>query len=336
MEWIKRNLFFVIIGAVALVLMVLAGVFAFKKYGEDQAVQEELNRLSAEWQRLTSASVFPNQENIELAKKEQKRLKEFRGQLEQLFAPAPAVPKMDDQGFKAYLAKTISDLTNAANRAHVALPAKDYSFTFTAHTKAFQFAPGSIETWMLQLADIKSICNILYQAKVNALDVIQRAPVSANDSGAGEFLAATIYTNQGGTFFAPYLISFRGFSPDLANVLEEMSHSTNCIIVKSVNVTPSTAALLPSILIAPPGPRRPVVYQQPAYRPPVGETVGEFDRYSGGKGGPPPTSRPTVPVATAPAPVAGRPAPTAATTVLGEKPLQITLQLEVLRLGTHK
>ena len=41
----------------------------------------------------------------------------------------------------------------------------------------------------------------------------------------------------------PYQITFRSFSPEIGGVLEGMLRSTNCMIVKSINVVSATTPL---------------------------------------------------------------------------------------------
>jgi hypothetical protein len=332
MQWIKRNLFFVVGGVVALALMGAAGWFVYTNIQKDREIQEGedgLQKQVSEAQRLSTAPASPTEENIKAAKEETRRLKEFRTSLKELFAPAPVFPKTDDKGFKDFLEKNISELTMAASNANVLLPVgpnnEKFGFTFSTHRNQFQFSPGSIEPWMEQLSDIRSIAQILFQSKVNALDTIQRVAVSKDDTAPSDFLAGTILTNQAGTTFAPYLTSFRCFSADLASVIEKFSRSTNCIIVKTVNVVPS-AVPLPTGNLNQPAPARRYFAPQPQAVVRPAEDYAVERRY--GKGGP----APAVPQPTQVAPRTAAAATPSAVTVLTEKLLQVTLLLEVVRL----
>src|SRR5688500_12599734 len=82
MPWIKRNLGLVIGGAVALVLLAVAGYYLWSKYQEDLAATAELDEATQRFQGLLSRPVHPGTEsgkvnNIELARQEVKRLEEF-------------------------------------------------------------------------------------------------------------------------------------------------------------------------------------------------------------------------------------------------------------------
>lgn len=322
MDWIKKNLVFVISCAVAVALMIAAGWFAFSNQQDEAAVQEELNQLVQDWQRLNSSAQYPSQENIEAVKADQKKLKTVRGEVAKLFPPAPAYPKMDDQGFARFLGTTIAELRDGANRAGVFLP-DNYDFTFATQRKSLNFRGGSIDAWLTQLEQIKAICGVLYQARVNVLDSIQRVPVSSLDGGGPDFLGASIVSNSFGVF-TPYQVSFRTFTPEVAAVLDGMMHSTNCMIVKSISVVPATVALPAAAggTAAAPTQQR---LAQVVTRPQRYVAPGE----EGGKGG---GVRP--PVAGQPGAAAKPGAPTAPpVTVVSEQPLQVTILLDSARLN---
>src|SRR4051812_28889440 len=110
MAWIKRNLFFVVGGSIALLLMGLAGFYLFSNLRKDSAVTEELNQQISELHRIYDAPVHPGTEtvdNIGTAKQQQKQVNEFLGEARKLFVPVPTYQKTDDQGFNNLLLNTI-------------------------------------------------------------------------------------------------------------------------------------------------------------------------------------------------------------------------------------
>lgn len=323
MPWIKRNLPFVIGGAVALVLLGVAAFFFFSNLKKDRAVTEELNAQIAELRRISEQSVHPGTEtvdNIGAAKKEQQRVREFLGNARKLFVPVPLYQKTDDRGFNNLLGLTIDELQLGASNAGVLLPPQ-YGFTFQAQRGKLSFAPGSIEPWTAQLSEIKAICSILYAARINALEGLRRVPVSIDDpTGTADYLNAMIVTNDI-SVVTPYEISFRSFSGELGAVLDGILRSTNCLIVKTLNIEPSKV---------PVGGANPNFQQpgfNPAYTPIPPPSRNNFidPRYA-------PEGVAARPVA--PAPVAGaRPAaPTAPVIFQSEKPLHVTLLIDVVKL----
>ncbi|MFN7139597.1 MAG: hypothetical protein ACK4UN_09670, partial [Limisphaerales bacterium] len=209
-------------------------------------------------------------------------------------------PKMSDQAFAGLLGRTIAELRNKATASGVALP-QQYDFTFAAQRRALNFPAGSIDNWIPQLNDIVAISDALFQARVNALDGIKRVPVSSQDVGEADFLTANIVSNQFAVF-TPYEVSFRGFTPELAAVLEQMQRTTNFVVIKSVSVAPApiSAAAGDGMQVAPvrmqQDPRRRV--PQPGVQQRRGVQAGAV-----------------------------------AETVIAEQPLQVTLQLDVVKLN---
>ena len=94
-----------------------------------------------------------------------------------------------------------------------------------------------------QLGEVKTICDVLFNSKINALDSIQREPVSADDTAGlpADYTADRSVTNN----FAvctPYTLTFRCFSTDLADALVGFASSKHGFVVKNISVTPANMA----------------------------------------------------------------------------------------------
>lgn len=329
MSWIKRNLPFVIGGVAALLLLGFAAFYLFSNLKKDSAMTEELNQQISELRRIYDAPVHPGTDavdNIGAAKKEQKRITEFLVEARKLFVPVSPYQKTDDQGFNNLLLNTIYELQTGASNAGVVLPPQ-YSFTFLAQRGKLTFKPGSIEPWTAQLSEIKSICNILYAARINALEGLRRVPVSLDDGGTPDYLTTTVITNDI-SIVTPYEVTFRSFSGELGAVMDGILRATNCFIVKTLNVEPSK--FVPGI--GPGGqPLSPTSALPPGAVPTGRYPVGSrFDTSPDG----PPGFRPLVPPPTA---VTGRPAVAGAPLIfLGERPLRVTLLIDVVKLKPQR
>ena len=95
----------------------------------------------------------------------------------------------------------------------------------------------------MQLGEVKNISEILFAARVNALDGIQRVRVSDDDTAGpqADYLEDVSVTNNLAVL-TPYAITFRSFSPELAAVLAGFAASPNGMIVKAINIRPAGAA----------------------------------------------------------------------------------------------
>lgn len=252
MSWIKRNLFFVIGSLVALILMGLAGWFLFSKWSLNNEVLATLNSDYEELKRLNSAPLHPGSgsvNNIQLAKEQREQLRDYLKKIGPYFQPVPRIPdlaKITDRDFSAALSQTVEQLRAAATNASVALPPDSYSFSFTSQKSKISFAPGSLNRLAIQLGEIKAIAEILFDAKINALDNLRRERVSQDDSFGlqTDYLSEKTETNALAVV-TPYELTFRCFSSELAAVLGGLASSSHAFLVKSLNVELAPAVAAP-------------------------------------------------------------------------------------------
>src|SRR5437899_4693138 len=142
MDWIKRNLYFVIGSAVALLLMGLAGFYLYSKWNLNNEIVKQLDEQYAKLDGLNKQKPHPGEpgkiDNIEEAKNQQKQLRATIGKTKPYFqriAPIPDVPKLADADFSRALSRAIDQLQKDAASASVSLPPKlasgsAYSFSF--------------------------------------------------------------------------------------------------------------------------------------------------------------------------------------------------------------
>lgn len=365
MDWIKRNLYFVIGSVVAVVLMGLAGFYLWTKYDLNNQIMTKLNEMYAELGRLNSEVPHPGSgtiDNVQEAKKQQQQLVQLNQRVREHFqriAPIPDSAKVSSQEFSTALSRTVDQLQRDATNASVTLPA-DYSFSFAMQRRRVTFAPGSLEPLSIQLGEVKAICDILFAAKINSLDCIRRERVSTDDSQGPQ----TDYLDQKSTtnelaVVAPYELAFRCFSSELASVLAGFAASPNSLVVKTLNVEPAPSAMSDATMqpfaaapVAPvyaPPPRQftpggaeggmeaAMMRRRYGLRGPGGEPGGAAAggiplRMPGAAPGytPPPVA-PAYP-ATGTAPAASAAAKGGLPTVLDEKQLRITMLVQVVKL----
>jgi len=269
MSWIKRNLYFVIGSAVALALMGLAGWFLYSKWALNNEILTSLNTDYEELRRLNSQRPHPGNEkinNIKAAQEEQKQLADFIQSTRRYFQPIARIPspedapEVTDHDFSAALSRTIDQLQKDATNASVILPA-NYNFSFEAEKQRVSFAKAGLVPLATQLGEVKTICDVLIQAKINSIDNIRRERVAAEDSGSGglqtDYLTEKTTTNEL-AMLSPYEVTFRCFSTELGTVMAGFGCSPHGLIVKTINVEPAPASTTTE---------QPVFAQMPAYAP---------------------------------------------------------------------
>jgi hypothetical protein len=251
MGWIKRNLFFVVGGVLALGLLGGAGFFIWQGWSLNSDASVKLNEIYGKLQELAQSPLQPGNNkvnNTEEAKAQEKQVLDWIASAGKYFQPIPAVPPGATVPSAAYaeaLRQTIDLLQHEAESASVTLPPK-YDFSFSAQRSLVRFAPGSLEPLAAQLGEVKAISEILFAARVNDLDSIQRVRVSDDDTAGlqSDYIDQRPITNDL-AIITPYVVTFRCFTPELARVVSGFATSPNPFIVKSVTVQPASATTNP-------------------------------------------------------------------------------------------
>ena len=246
MGWIKRNLFFVIGGVIALILLGGSGFYIFQGWSRNSTASASLNEVYSTLNNLAGQNPGPGNEatnNTDIAREQYQQIRDWIASGSGYFQPIPAIPagSVTSETFAAALRLTISQLQKEADAASVALPPK-YDFSFAAQEPIMQFSPDSLPLLSVQLGEVKAIAETLFSARINNLDGIQRSRASEIDiSGPqGDYTDKQSVTNDL-TIVTPYIITFRSFTPEIARVISAFATSSNAFIIKSINVEPAGA-----------------------------------------------------------------------------------------------
>ena len=339
MSWVKRNLYFLIGGIVALVLLGAAGWYLYSKWDPNNTNLASLNQAYADLKTLNDKNPNPGGDNIKIAKEQKNELFDYMGRARKYFQripPIPDLPKKTDRDFASALSRAIDQLRRDSTNASVTLQ-ENYNFSFQAEKLKINFEQRGLEPLSTQLGEVKAICDVLFQARINALDGLRRERVSADDQSgpATDYLGENSTTNAQ-AIMTPYEVSFRCFSPELASVLAGFASSPSGWIVKTINV--EAAGTLPTEVSGAPAPPPPIVNYAPPPPQPSAQQLEvqrygqELSRYGQGRrygeGTPRPQPQPQPYVAPAAAPKGGGGLPV----VVDEKQLKVTLQLAVVKL----
>lgn len=321
MDWIKKNVGFVVGLGVAMLSLGGAVYYVLQAGTARDEARAALEQKNAELDALVKREVYPNKANIDAAKKEQETVAKFIREARTRFGLLEDVKSLDNGTFKSLLESTIGQLEREASQAGVKLPSDKYSFTFTEQRKQLQLASSSLPAFSRELSDIENICGILFGAKIHSLIGLKRYGVGTNEGFANpdvipgkkpatnDLVGASIYG---------YEATFQCFSSELGDVVEGFVKSPNCYLVKTLNVEPASANSADSTGLT----GNPM---------PFGGGMGGMDpalasRYGLGARSRYGPAQPQLPAAPAAAPKANEPA-------LEEKPLKVTLGLEVIKLA---
>ena len=312
MGWIKRNLFFVIGGVVALGLLGAGGFYIYKDWTRNSEASDKLNEIYGTLKNLQQQKPSPGNskiDNTKIAREQHRQLRVWIDAAGKYFQPIPPIPadNVTSETFAGELRRTVDALQHDAAGAGVALPPK-YNFSFSAQQPLMKFADGSLEPLAVQLGEVKAIAEAVFATHVNALDSLQRVRVSADDAAgpAGDYIDDHAVTNSLAVF-TPYVVTFRCFTPELARIISAFAAASNTFLIKAINVQPAGGITATPV--------------DAAGGMPGGTMPG---RYYPGMAGfmPPPPATPT-------APVAGK---GGLQTILKEQLLRVTLEVEFVKL----
>ncbi len=247
MSWIKRNPYFLACCVVALGLMGWGGFYLYTAVSGEREITQKIAESYKQLSDLYHQTPSPGSgdtDNIKAAKEQRAEIEAYikkAGGYCRRPAAIPDEPKVINADFAAQLRNTVAQLEHDAANSSVQLP-HDYYFTFESQRHLMLFDPASLDKMAVRLGEIKAICDVLLDAKINALDGIRRELVSTPDDKN-----ATDYLGQSTTVtplaeMTPYEVTFRCFSTELAAVLSGLANSPYCFLVKTINVEPAVAA----------------------------------------------------------------------------------------------
>jgi hypothetical protein len=250
MAWIKRNLFFLIGSLIAVALMVVGVFYLLGQINDESQVTEDIQKQYAELTRLAGQKPHPGNDkinNIQAAKDQEAALRKYIEKERALFQPIDPIPnlpanKLNNADFARELRNTVADMRHSATNQGVGVP-QDYYFSFEAQKKSLIFDPGSLGLLASHLGEIKALADVLFTAKINFLESIQREIISTNqDANPSDYLQTRKTVSLALADLTPYEITFRCFSADLAQVLTGLATSPYGFMVESINVEPASAA----------------------------------------------------------------------------------------------
>lgn len=282
MLWIKRNLFLVIFGVIALGLLGWSVMYFLGNRATNAKLEEDLQAAKTQLEGLYNRNPFPSKTNIDFAKSEVIRVRTNINAVKQYFAPV-TFDKVADKDFTAVLQNTIFDLQKRAQQLGIELPERDYAFSFKAQKSALTFAPGSFPTLPEQLAEIKAITDVVYDSKINRIANIKRMRVTTDDpAGSTDYHDFVTTTNtMTGTVSNPYEFTVHSFSAELGKLIEGLYKSKHGFILKSLEVEPAPEAQPVPGAVQPPVRPFPVQPQPQVQNRPVPAPAGGAARPAG-------------------------------------------------------
>ncbi|MCX7008336.1 MAG: Amuc_1100 family pilus-like protein [Kiritimatiellaeota bacterium] len=175
MEFFKKNKFLTVSGAIALVLLVVAGVFLFLYIRQYNADTSEVDAKQTELTRLeTRQPAGPTAENVQMVASNavategslKKLLAELRrGQIEPVNKPRSV--------FNSFLKSNIDQMNEAAKKQSLLLPAK-FDYGFKTYVEGLLPATQDVARLTVQVQMVRALMDAVLQAKAKEIVSVER------------------------------------------------------------------------------------------------------------------------------------------------------------------
>lgn len=244
MLWLKRNILLVISALGALALLGIAIVYLLSEYAVYNSYDESIKQLKDGIKTLSEYNPTPSEANIAIIKNNGVVLKKFMGEAEGLFVTITNQP-IAPGPFMILLDKNIAELTREATNSGITLPPR-YKFTF-GELLGRQIQVALIPDLIIQLEEIRAIASVLFESRISSLQSIQRTPVKGEPTSSNpEFLTDRhVVTNHYG-IVAPYVVSFKCFTPELGSVLNRFATNRYFLVVRKIDIQSSEGGPAPA------------------------------------------------------------------------------------------
>jgi hypothetical protein len=321
MAWIKRNLYFFIGSILALALMGVGGWYFYAEYSAEGQSGNQIADDYDKLRELNQQNPHPGKaggpvDNVQAAKDQQAALRAWIDSTHPYFQPVKQLGDLNS--FPTELDNSVAQLQRTAREDGVSLP-PGYYFTFLAQKNMLAIPLNILPQLAARLGEVKVICGILFDARINSLESIRREALSSDDTNGPDYLPPdqrTVSTPLAD--LTPYEITFDCFSGELATVLGKLAASPHGLVVKSIVVGPAQSGASMAGMAASPNP-----YAGPGGMP---ASVGHYNLGGYNPGGYNPGVPPPRSFTPAPPPPNGRPVK-----FLSENKLRITLLVEVIK-----
>jgi len=183
-------------GGVALVLLILAGLFLHSKNKQYREVSRVLRTEEQQLDQLNRRDPFPSPENLEVQKE---NLEKVQQQLDQLLALVRQgrldAPQMEAADFAQFLETVQRELIQRARRTGTRLPDRP-AFGFPRYFSGERPEPEHIPRLVRQMKMVELLCRELFDARITSLVSVERQrfdqPQDAATGGRGRERVPTL------------------------------------------------------------------------------------------------------------------------------------------------
>lgn len=248
--YLKRH----ILGIVGLLLAVGFVVGGFVWNGKTTKSIEDANALYeaalANRDKIQNAQIKVDIKNVEVLGQVADEYEDFTKKASEVFVTQQIAPKTSND-FMNYMTQSIVVLNRKATNNLVKVPNDllkrsdiNFSFTFAPLMEAAEISKDKIPELQIQLEDVKEICDVLFENRIQSLELLQRNRVTDEDRRAGaspNYLDTRLTYTNSISVIRPYTVKFRCLSDGVAMALSGFAKKKTFYVVRTMEVTPAGA-----------------------------------------------------------------------------------------------
>ena len=169
------------------IICLVAGWFLFSAMSVKNSSADSRNQAYDELRRVYDAKVFPNNENIERIREDEKALSQWLNTVSNLVHKGDlSVDKETPPSFKQLLQKTVRSLSANPGIVNGKVVAAGFNFGFDKYLGESDSLPAqeNVDRLTLQLRIIEAVCKELYMAHILMLESVSRETFEEQGDGA--------------------------------------------------------------------------------------------------------------------------------------------------------
>ncbi|MDG2214902.1 MAG: Amuc_1100 family pilus-like protein [Verrucomicrobiota bacterium] len=243
----KRHLFG-IVGILLAIGFIVGGVVVSGKSSASLNVADQTwEEVKGRRDKIQNSPVKVDMKNVSVINADADSYEQFINNSGQVLEHAAEIQRLSNIEFGNYLVRAVALLNKKAKDSYVKLPAstnKVYGFTFGLLMGRAELAEDKIPELQVQLQDVETISEVLFQSRVQSITQIQRNRVTLEDMLAKmdpRYLEARQKYTNSVAVVRPYKVRFRCLSDGVALALSGFASQKTFFVVRNVEIAPPGA-----------------------------------------------------------------------------------------------
>ena len=245
----KRHLFG-IVGILLAIGFIVGGVMVSGKSSASMnAASQTWEGVKGRRDKIQNNPVKVDMKNVTAINADADSYEKFINNSGQVLEHAAKIQPLNNIEFGNHLVMSVALLNKKAKDSRVKLPVstnKVYGFTFGLLLASTELSEDKVPELQVQLQDVETISEVLFQSRVQSIAQIQRNRVTLEDKkamGYPQYLEDRYKYTNSVAVVRPYKVRFQCLSDGVALALSGFASQKTFFVVRNVEITPPGAAV---------------------------------------------------------------------------------------------